>query len=415
MRSDIRRLSGVVLALLSIASARGAAPASAFTNRVLSSATAAAPANDAFGTAQRIDGPNGQLQGANAGATKELLEPNHAGEPGGASVWYRWTAPKAGTVILDTDGSDFDTLLAVYTGLSVGLLGEAASNDDDIVSFPRSRLVLPAAADTTYHIAVDGYGGATGVIQLRWTLTTGPPANDAFGDAMALSGSGDRRVTTNVLATKEAGEPAHAGRGGGASVWYRWTAPSRGIARFDTSGSDFDTLLAVYVGNAVGALLEVASNDDEPSIFPRSALMFETVAGTTYHIAVDGYDGAVGRIELSWQLEAHTGVSVVGHTWFASGALTLSGPSGSVVSAFATGAAPDTTFRLVTSPAQQDERHRCTSDVIPVNPTVRYSNGRGFVATTSGRIERPAGMWDVCFLSLDGSTVAAPVRFEIVG
>ena len=50
---------------------------------------------------------------------------------------------------------------------------------------------------------------------------------------------------TNVGATKETGEPDHAGNVGGASVWCRWVAPADGTVTFDTFGSNYDTLLAV--------------------------------------------------------------------------------------------------------------------------------------------------------------------------
>jgi len=48
-----------------------------------------------------------------------------------------------------------------------------------------------------------------------------------------------------VNATKEPGEPAHAGNDGGASIWYSWTAPSTGNVTITTEGSSFDTLLGV--------------------------------------------------------------------------------------------------------------------------------------------------------------------------
>jgi len=38
----------------------------------------------------------------------------HAGEVGGHSVWFRWTAPASGPVDFNTVGSDFNTTLAVY-------------------------------------------------------------------------------------------------------------------------------------------------------------------------------------------------------------------------------------------------------------------------------------------------------------
>src|SRR6267378_7953283 len=90
----------------------------------------AQPSNDAFANGQSLSGSTGSVTGSNVGATKETGEPNHAGDPGGHSVWYRWTASASTPVTIDTIGSNFDTLLAVYTGSSVGSLTTIASNDD---------------------------------------------------------------------------------------------------------------------------------------------------------------------------------------------------------------------------------------------------------------------------------------------
>src|SRR5436309_1627874 len=90
----------------------------------------AAPANDAFASSQVLTGSSGSITGTNVGATKEAGEPNHAGNSGGHSVWYQWTAPASGTVVFDTVGSNFDTLLAIYRGTSVSCLTAVASNDD---------------------------------------------------------------------------------------------------------------------------------------------------------------------------------------------------------------------------------------------------------------------------------------------
>lgn len=88
------------------------------------------PANDNFASAQALDGASGDVVGSNVGATKETGEPNHSGTAGGASVWFRWTAPAGGPVTIATAGSTFDTLLAVYTGATVSGLTPVASNDD---------------------------------------------------------------------------------------------------------------------------------------------------------------------------------------------------------------------------------------------------------------------------------------------
>lgn len=130
--------------------------------------------NDHFASAYSISGLSGSTSGTNVGATKESGEPNHAGNSGGTSVWWRWTAPSSGEATIDTFGSTFDTLLAVYTGTSVSSLSAIASNDDAGSSL-QSRVIFPATAGTVYRIAVDGYGGATGSIQLNWSLDNAPP------------------------------------------------------------------------------------------------------------------------------------------------------------------------------------------------------------------------------------------------
>ena len=338
------------------------------------------PANDNFAAAQTLTGTSANAQGSNVGATKEAGEPNHAGNKGGASVWYVWTPPATGVYTANTTGSSFDTLLAVYTGAAVNALTEVAS-DDDTGTLVTSSVTFNATAGTTYHIAVDGFNGDTGSINfdigtfnslptiiafapgsggagVTVTLTgtnftgatavnfagtpaasflvenatritavvpanaaSGPitvvtpngtaaspsdftvlpgPANDNFANAQVLDGTVPLVVTgTNGGATKEAGEPDHAGNAGGRSVWYVWTATQAGDYTITTRGSDFDTLLAVYTGGSVSSLTSIASNDDDPEGGSTSAVTFTAQANKTYRIAVDGFNGEAGDITLS--------------------------------------------------------------------------------------------------------------------
>src|SRR2546428_5256756 len=76
----------------------------------------AQPANDNFvnawtltGAVVTTNGNSGQTQQGIANATKEPGEPNHAGLPGGRSVWFKWTAPTNGQTRIDTIGSGFNT------------------------------------------------------------------------------------------------------------------------------------------------------------------------------------------------------------------------------------------------------------------------------------------------------------------
>ncbi len=122
----------------------------------------------------------------------------------------------------------------------------------------------------------------------------GAPANDNFASAVTLTLTNNAVTVTgtNVNATKQTGEPLHAGNSGGRSVWWKWTAPGAGPVNLDTRGSYFDTTLAVYTGSALTSLTAIASNDDlsaTPHV-QASAVTFSAASGTTYLIAVDGFN-----------------------------------------------------------------------------------------------------------------------------
>ena len=65
------------------------------------------------------------------GYTGEVGEPvSSCGGGAPNTAWWKWTAPGSGNVTIDTFGSRFDTVLAVYTGSSVAGLTEVVCNDD---------------------------------------------------------------------------------------------------------------------------------------------------------------------------------------------------------------------------------------------------------------------------------------------
>jgi hypothetical protein len=255
----------------------------------------APPANDNFAGAQVIPYRTATVMGNTECATRQPSEPNHAGNGGGHSIWYRWTAPTSGTVIISTDGSGLDTLLAVYTGTTLNNLSVVAS-DDDAGEGVNSLVTFSATAGTTYWIAVDGFSGAIGNV----ALNINPSANDTLANCLTVAGASGSISGRNVFATRETGEPAHAGEAGGHSLWYCWTAPSTGPFTFDTRGTRFDTLLAIYQGTSVTALTPVAADDDSgPSLTSR--VTFLASAGTTYRIVVDGKAATSGTFTLNWR------------------------------------------------------------------------------------------------------------------
>jgi large repetitive protein len=131
-------------------------------------------------------------------------------------------------------------------------------------------------------------------------------AGDDFITALPLSGSSATIISANVGMSKETGEPNHAGNPGGKSIWWRWTAPSSGEVTLTTAGTPFNTLLAVYTGNAVTNLTRIASDNASGGTTNRSIVKFAAVSGQTYNIAVDGYNAASGRINLSLSMGGST-------------------------------------------------------------------------------------------------------------
>jgi Matrixin len=173
------------------------------------------------------------------------------------------------------------------------------------------------------------------------------PANDNFANALTLvvTGNSAQAASTNVAASKQSGEPNHApNEPGGRSVWWKWTAPAAGNATATTLGSNFDTMLGVYTGTAVNALASLGSNDDQesPAQNPTenrirtSIVPFNTIAGTTYYFAVDGWEAAFGAVVLNLTFTA-TGPSLPVITAQPVGATVTTGGSASF-SVTATGA-----------------------------------------------------------------------------
>ena len=234
-----------------------------------------------------------QLLSSNADTTKETGEPNHGGNSGGASVWWTYTAPIDGTLVIETTGSNFDTLLGVYQGNTLGTLQLVAGNDDN--SGLQSLVAFEASANETYQIAVDGFNSDTGSITLGLDILSGNVPGDNFADAQEITGQ--LSLNNTITATGEVGEPLHAGIGNTKSVWWQWRATGGEQVTINTFGSNFDTILAVYTGSSLANLNSVAANDDSGSL--QSQVSFVAAPGTTYFIAVDGFAGASGSVQLN--------------------------------------------------------------------------------------------------------------------
>src|SRR5690242_12494043 len=148
---------------------------------------------------------------------------------------------------------------------------------------------------------------------LVWFVMTpvcrGQSLQDMFTNRLTFTGISGNLTGNNSGASTELGEPKHGGKTGGHSLWLSWVAPTNGVARFQTEASKFDTLISAYHFNSTNdttfdRLIEVARNDDSEELGDReSEIAFGVTAGQRYEIAIDGYFGAVGEIELEWHVD----------------------------------------------------------------------------------------------------------------
>mgnify|MGYP001548091424 FL=1 len=130
------------------------------------------------------------------------------------------------------------------------------------------------------------------------------PEGSTYETLVTLSPQQDGSFAgNNQFANKQDSEPDHAGNSGGSSMWFEWQAPSDGIYTFNTFGSDFDTLLAIYSGSDLGSLIEIDSCDDSEAPETNCQISIQVEAGQTFKIAVDGKDGATGNFTVNWNYE----------------------------------------------------------------------------------------------------------------
>jgi len=210
------------------------------------------------------------------------------------------------SVLLGSDSSGHALMYAPATANQ----GSSVSHFDTS-AFPNLVMEPNYSGDLGHSVVAPQDLTASLMHDLGWTSTPPPPPpdNDNFTSAQIIGGCSGNVNGTNVSATKETGEPNHSpdNNGGSKSVWYAWQAPATGSATITTAGSSFDTVLAVYTGASVGSLTPIVKNDDASGNDTTSSVNFNATDGTTYMIAVDGYNnngsgGDTGSITLNWSL-----------------------------------------------------------------------------------------------------------------
>lgn len=229
-----------------------------------------------------------------------------------ATTWARGNERTEGDILFNTADYTWDSYRGARRGNVIDLqrvalheLGHLLGLDHPDEDGQQVDAIMNSRIGNRDTLSEDDIAGAR---QLYGSPS--PPENDAFANARLITGTPFSIQATNTLATKEAGEPAHADNAGGHSVWFSWTAPTAGAVALDTKGSYYDTTLAVYTGTSVANLTRIAADDDiEDGVVQASEVAFTATAETNYHIAVDGFDGDTGGFRLSLTVDGVTGAA----------------------------------------------------------------------------------------------------------
>jgi uncharacterized delta-60 repeat protein len=128
------------------------------------------------------------------------------------------------------------------------------------------------------------FGGTNATLTIIDVDTPAPPTPPGFSFAMPLAIDGAWGTTNidNSTSLAELGDPNIAGYPASAPVWLTWTAPADGEVSVDTIGSagtngvKLDTVLAVFTGNSLATLSQVAANDD---LYPNLPITQQNYTG----------------------------------------------------------------------------------------------------------------------------------------
>ena len=289
---------------------------------------ATAPANDAFASARTATTlPFAPATLSTAAATTQTSEKTSCTPPGaaaanyGKTVWFKYVPPVDMTIDASTAGSNFNTVMALYSGTTLSGLSVRGCNNDATTSTTTSRLRTTLGAGVTYYFQVGGFRttstGTPAGGTLKFALSGIPRAN-AFAYAQRITALPYTKTQVDTTKmTVQAGEPtsctprnATTAAPLGKTIWLTYTPATTGYVTAYTSGSTYDTVMGVYSGTTLANLVAVGCNDDvdNANSILTSKLRFNAVAGRKYYFQVGGYrnpdTGAVTSGLLSFRLAA---------------------------------------------------------------------------------------------------------------
>jgi hypothetical protein len=227
----------------------------------------------------------------------------------GKTAWYRFRAERSGPHTVATFGSNFDTVLSVYTtgaGPAIpGLVQRIGCHDDTDGANDRTSFVdFTATAGQFYYVQVGGVEFQDGTFDEGDIEVAAfqPPPNDNRANAEPV-GIGGGVFGYNFNTSEELGEPTSCnGVPYSSTAWYRISGTAIGDASVTVISTDMDPVVAVYQG---GSNTPIGCNDDGPGQ-TTSAVLTGRVGPGEYFIQVGGVGGEQGTFEVRVTFVADT-------------------------------------------------------------------------------------------------------------
>jgi len=222
---------------------------------------------------------DGVLDPLGAGVVQESTAPggdddqSTCGGAGSPDLAFQWDVPYDGFFVLDTDGSDFDTVLYVLEDCG----GSELSCSDNAEGTLTSEIVAPFTAGQRVVVVVDGNAGETGNAVLNINPVECPSAD--------LSGQRLPATFSNVGGSNDHGGAC--GGDGNPERSFRYQAPAEGLYAFRVDSDDFQPVVYVEAGPVCGGQ-ELGCN---PPGFGRSEVMRSLAEGDYVTVVADSTGG----------------------------------------------------------------------------------------------------------------------------
>ncbi|MBI4819989.1 MAG: DUF4215 domain-containing protein [Deltaproteobacteria bacterium] len=273
------------------------------------------------------------VAGGNTSAMANLFAPTCATAGAAGDGSYLWTAPRDGTFVFDTAGSDFDTVLSVLDG-NCG--GAALACDDDSGPGTQSQLSVALSSGAQVTVVVDGFGSAQGNYSLNIrevvcgdTIVDSPEecddGNTADGDGCSSTCSLELLCGNGVVQAPEECDDGNITPGDGCSATCiveelgTYTFPPGGPAVFgdsinpETQVDSFRVVIAAAAlfsaetfEDAVAGTCDVAdtvirirdalgneiTNNDEGGVNSCSKITAQRLDPGLYFVSVESWSGA---------------------------------------------------------------------------------------------------------------------------